>query len=133
MSALKIAYDARKRVQSVPAAPSYYRRIFLRILRRLRLQNPDLALGGDDEAARPFADVFILKEFDDPIDQISAVRRVKPNQHQAMMRTRKIFSRIRKIQILSDEDARFLLCYLPDLGISRSREILVIYGINFMA
>src|ERR1700693_344890 len=63
-------------------------------------------------------------------NQVSSVWRAKAHEQDAVVRTRGELSQVREIQVLGDQESRFLLRRLPNLSVCMTKKQLVMQRMN---
>jgi len=98
------------------------------ILFPLRLYHPNLTCGGYYKTTSPLADIFLLKQFCDPLNQTSPFRRAKTQKQDPVVRARCEPPQVREIQVLSDQESRFLLRCFPNLSVCTAQKEFTMAG-----
>src|SRR5258708_1919150 len=98
-----------------------------------RTHYSQLALCCHQEASFPAANVFLLEYLRDTHDGALTIRRVKPNEQDAAMRSRSEPANIRKVQVLGNQESRFLLSRLPNFAITFPTQVLFGNSVNIVA
>jgi len=92
-----------------------------------------LAIGCDHEAPFPVAYVLLLEYFRDAHDEALTIRRMKPNEQDATVRSRSESAHVGKIQILGDQESLILLRGIPDFAVALATQVLFGNGVNIVA
>ena len=103
------------------------------ILFPLRFYNPNLTCGGYYKTTSPLADIFLLKQFCDPLNQASPFGRAKTQKQDPVVRSRREPPQVGEIQVLSNQESRFLLRCFPNLRVSMAQKEFTMKRMNVVS
>ena len=98
-----------------------------------RAFDADLVVGRDDEASAPLVHGFGCEEHRHAGEERVATRLGESNQQQASMRTGRVLTDVREVEILCDEEAAGGLRGLPYVGVVATGQSLLTNGVDVVA